>query len=362
MEINKLRVAIVHDSMMEYGGAEELVSYVIKLFPNADIYTSSFLQSVKDRITKRRVRTSFIHHIPLIKNKTSLVQFFSPLIWRLFNFSNYDLVITSSSFGLANTIKTKGIKIDYIHSLPKNLLNLSKKWTLQKIIPYTFLIKHFYLKNLKKSQHIIVNSKNIQRIVSQHSKKKSTIIYPPIKNLSKARRVKPKIKPSFITISRLSPEKNIELAIKAFNQISTPLLVIGNGKDLKYTAYLKRIAKQHIKFLGFISDRKRNHLYSTASGLVHCHPNEDFGMVIAEAMSYGCPAIAYNHGGPKEIILPSVTGELFNRLTVTSLLRALDRFKRTKFNHQKITDSVSRFASDKFNSNLLKYINNVFDT
>ena len=122
---SQLKVAIVHDSMMEYGGAERLASHIIELFPKADIYTSSFNQQVKDKITQRQVFTSFVHNFPYLRNKTSLIQLLSPLIWSSFKLSNYDLVITSSSFGLSNTIKTKGVKIDYIHSLPKNIFNLS---------------------------------------------------------------------------------------------------------------------------------------------------------------------------------------------------------------------------------------------
>ena len=360
MEKTKIGIAIVHDSMMEYGGAEKLLSYIIKLFPHADIYTSSFNKQVKNKITKRKVHTSFIHNLSWLKKRTSFIQLLSPIVWRSFDLSSYNLVITSSSFGLANTIKTNGTKIDYIHSLPKNLFDLSSSWNLQKIVPYTFFIKHFYLKNLKKSQHLIVNSQNTQHVVRQFTSNKATIIYPPISTPSKNYKTKSNIKPFFIMVSRLSQEKNIELAIRTFNQTSIQLLIVGNGKDLEYIAHLKKLAKPNIKFLGFVSNKKLTHLYSTALGFIHCHLNEDFGMVIAEAMAYGCPVIAYNCGGPKEIVSSGVNGEFFNHSTVSNLLQTINKFQQTNYDRQVIRKYARQFSVNNFNSSLLKYTNNVF--
>lgn len=354
-----MKVALIHDSLIEFGGAERVLQTLLKIWPKADVFTSAIDPGVIKNFPKIKIKTSFLDKIPYLRQKTSFLQLFAPLIWPKLNLEKYDLVISDSSFGLANTVSVKKpIHVSYIHTPPKNLFGLTEKWGLQKIIPYTFFLANYYRKSIKNNSHLIVNSKNISSVMEKLFGVKTKVIYPPVNIPKKIPEWTKKQKNSyFVTTSRMDREKGLQMAIEACNYLKLPLKIIGQGRMLNQ---LKKIAGPKIEFLGFVSDKQMALIYQKAKAFLFCHQNEDFGIAPIEAMTYGIPVIAYFGGGLKETMIDKKTGLFFRKYHVQSLIEAIKKSSQLNFDQKFIAKHAQKFSEKRFEKELKKYIEEIY--
>ncbi|MCX7955953.1 MAG: glycosyltransferase, partial [Patescibacteria group bacterium] len=322
--IKKLKVALVHDQLLEFGGAERVLVSFKKIFPQADIYTTSFninsLGSHKNLFKNWKIYVSWFGKIPIINRFYSPFRFLTPLIWESFNFSKYDLVISSSGSWMSKGIITKKptIHISYIHHPPRYLYGYETAIEWQKYLPikiYGMIVNHFLrLWDYQSSQRpdfLIANSKETQRRIEKFYRRKSTVIYPPVSIPKKTSNLKFKISNYFITISRLTRPKHIDILIHAANKEKFNLKIIGTGREEKY---LRSIAGKTVEFLGNLPDSQFEKIISGAKAFFFASRDEEFGIACVEAMGYGIPVIAYNSGGIPEYIIDGKNGFLFDQL------------------------------------------------
>jgi len=335
MQLNKSKIAIVHDSFTYFGGAERVLLNFIKIFPKADIYTSiltsSGLKLLKQK-TKGKINYLLLTNFKPLKENPSLLKIFVLLYWQRINLNSYDFVISSSGSFSSNWIKTKGKHISYIYTPPRYLYDEFSEMTILKKFPFKQLffpilkiIKIIDYGKLQKVDLLIAASKNIRRRIKNYYNRDSIVIYPPIDNFNNPKDNKSK-KYYYIFFSRLVKQKGGELAIRSFNINGKKLIVIGVGKEF---AKLKKIAKKNITFKKYLSDKQLIKVFSKARALIYCSIDEDFGMIPLEAMKSGVPVIAYKSGGTKETILENKTGIFFNEYTTTSLNAAIGKFEKT---------------------------------
>jgi len=344
-----MKVAIVHDSLKEFAGAERVLASLIEIWPKADIYTPIINKKVLKLLPKANYKELFLGKIPWLNKKCAFLQPLAPLVWKSLSLRNYDLIISSSSFGLSNTINTKNIPhIAYIHRPPKNLYGLSYKWTLQKLIPYSFFIKKYYESHLKKEKYVLTSSKHMRKLIKNLFNIKAKVIYPPIK-IPKTINKKPG--KYFVTASRLDKEKRVDLAIRACNKLKLTLKVLGTGKELNK---LKKIAGPTIEFLGFL-DKEKNKIYQNAKAFIFCAKNEDFGMAPLEATANGLPVIAHFSGGLKETVINNKTGLFYYQHTVKSLANAIKKINPKKFNPKFLHQYSQKFSEKKFKKEFKNY-------
>ncbi|OGG26956.1 hypothetical protein A2960_02305 [Candidatus Gottesmanbacteria bacterium RIFCSPLOWO2_01_FULL_39_12b] len=353
-----MKVAIIHDSLMEFGGAERVLQTLLKIFPDSDVYTScanfDLVRTFFPAFSLLKLHLSWVQYTPF-RSHNSLLQSLSPLIWKRFNFSGYDLIISSSSYLLSNIITCNLIPhIQYIHCPPKNIFNLTPLRPLQKYFPYTKFISYFYYKAINSSPYIIVNSKYIQDKMYELFNIPSMVIYPPVKVLpSLPIRKEGKY---FIIVSRLDKCKNIELAIKACNVLKAPLKIVGRSVYQKYELFLRSIANSNVEFLGMKSDEEIAKLYESAIGFIFTAKNEDFGIAPVEAMAYGVPVIAHYSGGLKEVLLEGKTGLYFYEHSIPSLITTLNNFSNKAFNPAVINSYAQKFNEKKFIREIRNYL------
>lgn len=347
--LNKLKIALVHEAFIEYGGAEKLFSRLTELFPGADIYVTAADPRIGNKITRRSYNTSFLNWIPVLNRKHSFVQLFGFLFERFRSFRGYDLIITNSSYGAACLVNTDAVKVDFLQSPPKNIYGLVPGWKVQRFIPYSVSFRRLVESEIRKSDLFIANSRHCQSWFKKNMGREPMIVYPPI-DIPSPSIVQRQSSNYFITASRLSPEKNIDLIIKAFNKFRLPLKIVGVGKD---KARLQSMAGASIEFLGFIDEQKLRKLFADARGFVFAAENEDFGMAPLEAIACGCPMVSYAGGGPLEYVVEAVNGILFRRVTVSSLVRAINQFEKTHFDRRKVAKTATRFSLDNFNQNFV---------
>lgn len=366
-----MQVALVHDYLKEIGGAERVLETFSDLFPNAPIYTSlyspQFFGPHQKRLQQKwdhRIKTGFFQHLPFKEKIISPFRLFSPFLFHQFDFQGYDLIITSATGGyFPNAINKKQAKlICYCHTPPRYLYGYATARKIENplLVLLSNIVNHFLrLADFTFAQNVdqfIANSYEVQSRIQKFYRRESLVIYPPIA-LAQTVKSKTTSTPFYLIGGRLARAKRFDLAIKACIALKRPLKIF--GRDFAgYSQELKSISQNNpqIEFLGEISEELRNQLYSQALAFILPAKDEDFGMTAPEAMSYGCPVIAHNSGGPKETVIDGITGVLFSDHSVSGLKSALIRFEKQKFNQQKIIEHARQFSITNFSIKIKKLI------
>lgn len=371
------RVAFVADQMTSFGGADREMFSMLKLFPNADIFTVVFDKG-KYPSLKNRVYTSFVQRIPKPKSFYRHLKVLTPLAYESFDLRGYDLVISISA-GPGRGVIT-GIyqpHIAMVMTPPRSLwdheLNVRASIFKRLYKPLSMFLNTYMriwdLSISKRVDYWTANSKYIAQKIKKRYGIDATVIYPGIskesfENISEQRkreiRQRYGIEGDFVlVVSRLYDYKRVDWAIRSCIESGKQLVIIGEGPDMKY---LKRVADGNplVKFLGFVGDDSDVRVfYSMASLLLFCGV-EDFGLVPVEAMAQGTPVFAYEQGGVLETVRRGVCGEFFR--SEKELVKLLKKFSNRGYNPREISKRAMEFTEEKFFDNLEEYIKKVYDT
>jgi len=332
-----MRIALVHDQLSEFGGSERVLVALKKIFPKADVFTLIYnpkkLGSHKNIFKNWHIKTSWFDKIPILRNFYSPFRFLTPFMWESFDFAKYDLVISSSGSWMSKGIKIKKptIHISYIHHPPRYLYGYETAIEWKKYLPvriYAYIVNHFLriwdFYSSQKADYIIANSKETQLRIKRFYNRNSFVIYPPV-NIPKKSQVKYyKLNNYYITVSRLTKAKHIDLLIEAANKLNFHLKIVGTGRDEKY---LKSIAGKTVELLGNLNDNQLITILKNAKAFLFASRDEEFGIAPVEAMGYGLPVIAHNSGGISEYVQDGINGFLFNKLSLESLIEKIKKFE-----------------------------------
>lgn len=352
-----MKVALIHDSLSEFGGAERVLAELLNLFPKAKVFTSYYKKDIVQThfptLNTNNLIVSWYQKFP--RKTTTTIQFLTPFVWYFRGLKKFDLIITSSAYYLSPiaTLKTSSPTIHYIHSLPKNLFGLEKQTFWQKKLPFSYQ-KKLYFQPLKNSNYIIVNSKNTQRQVKQIIGLNSTVIYPPV--LIPSSLPAKRGRKFYLIVSRIDDTKSLEIAIAACNYLGLPLKIAGSIPYPNYLKKLKKMAGKSIEFLGYVSEKKRAQLYQKAIAFLFCSKNEDFGIAPVEAMAYGVPIIAYWGGGVKETVVEGKTGLFFLHHSWQSMAEVIKKFNRMNFDRKILYNQAKKFSQERFRKEFMSYV------
>ena len=369
-----MKIALVHDQLQEFGGAERVLVSLKKIFPESHVFTSFYnpksLGSHAQKFKDWKIITSWADKVPFLKKIYSPLRFITPLIWESFDFSKYDLVISSSGAYMSKgaITKLKTLHISYIHHQPKYLYYYETpiEWQKHKLIKiYGNIINHDlriwdYVAS-QRPNYLIVNSLETQKRIEKFYRRKSTVIYPPVEipKTININNFKSNTKNYYITLSRLSRPKHIDVLIKAANKMKFNLKIIGAGRDEKR---LRQIAGKTCEFIKSIPDNEFSEIFKYAKAFLFASVDEEFGISPIEALGYGVPVIAYSSGGLKETIINGKNGYLFNKLNENSLIEKIkiledlspDKYTEIKRNARK---SALSYTQDIFKNKILDFVN-----
>lgn len=356
-----MKVALVHDYIKEYGGAERVLEVLHELYPDATVYTSVYLPEFLGPHQKRfmdwDIRTSGLQRFPFKAKLISPFRLLAPFVFIKFNFSSYDLIIVSATGAYNPNIinKKNAYHMCYCHTPPRYLYGYATARQLSNnpLIKLVTIISNHFLRlvDFKSSQHVdqfIANSGEVKNRIQKFYHKDAVIIYPPISipglidNLTKEGDRK-----YFLAGGRLARPKHVDVIVKAATKLNVPLKVFGKS-FAGYGEELKKIAGPTVEFVGEISDEKKWELMQGAKAFLFASEDEDFGMVPVEAMSVGTPVIAYRSGGVQESVIEGKTGLFFEGLNPESLAQAIKDFEKMKISSKECYVQASRFAKDKF--------------
>lgn len=351
-----MKIALVHDQLNEFGGAERVLLAMSEIWPEAPIYTAYCLKGSPawERFKNKDIRVSWAQYIPFFPTKlASPLRFLAPLIWNSFDFSRYDVILSSSSWYITKGFVKKGnaVEICYCHTPPRWLYGYptSVDWQRYAIVRAYAAVVGFFMRQYdydaaQRVDHFIANSEETARRIRKFYRRDSAVIYPPI-NLPEATDTKKGN--YYLFVSRPVGSKGLELAVSAARKLGFHLKIVGrNGSGEK-----------NIEYLGRVSDRELASLYARAKAFLALATDEDFGMTPVEAMSTGTPVIGYRGGGYTESVIDGKTGILFDEASVDSLIGAIRRFELIQKDWR--ADCITRakkFSTDRFVRELREFI------
>jgi len=357
-----MRIALVHEYLNQFGGAERVLQVLCSLFPRAPIYTLIYDKDATGRVFEGRVvRTSFLQKVPFSKSHHRAFPLLMPLAMEQFDFSDYDLVLSVSASFAKGIITKPGVKhICYCLTPPRFLWDNSQKFVEE--FSYPRLVKNIlppfitYLRIWDKEASLRVDqfwaiSNFIKERIDKYYSKSAKVLYPPV-DASKFK-ISDNIGNYFFMAGRLVSYKRFDLAVSAFNRLGLPLKIVGTGPELKR---LKKLAGDNIEFLGPVSDAALSDLYSHSRACIFPQ-EEDFGIVPLESMASGRPVIAYRSGGAVETILEDRTGMFFNEQTEDSLINTVKRFEGKEFDPRVCRTHAKKFDVEIFKKKIFKYLN-----
>ncbi len=330
-----MKVAIVHDWLTTWAGAEKALAELLACYPQAEIFTTvNFLPKGEiPCLVGRTIHTSFIQKLPGAKKHYRRYLPLMPLAIEQFDLKGFDLILSSSHAVAKGVISGPGaLHICYCYSPMRyawdmqhqylrqsgnaqGLVSWLMRWQLHRLRQWDYI-------SAQRVDHFIAISHYIERRIETFYRREAAVIYPPVA-VEKFRHDRPR-EAFYLTASRMVPYKRIDLIVEAFTQ--TPerqLVVIGDGPDFKQ---LKEKAGPNIILLGFQPDSILIDYLERAQAFIFM-AEEDFGILPVEAQAAGAPVIGYGVGGLKETIVNGVTGLHVAEQSASALLTSLAHFE-----------------------------------
>ncbi len=356
-----MKIALVHDYLVQYGGAERVLECFTELFPYAPIYTLVYDQEAMHGVfANKDIRTSFIQKIPWARKKHRLFPQLMPMAIEQFDFSQYDIVLSdSSSYAKGIITGPETLHISYIHTPMRYAWDDCQKYTsdfyfpalIKKLVPFVMnYIRIWDRVSIERVDKIIANSNFVARRIKKYYKKDSLVIHPPV-NIRQFH-LSSKQEDYFLMVGRLLAYKRHDIAIEAFNQLGLKLKIIGRGPEL---TKLKKMAKSNIEFLGRVDDEKLANYYAKCQAFIFPQ-EEDFGIVAMEALAAGRPVIAYHGGDIPEHLEEGKTGLFFEKQANRDIAEAVKKFQTLTFDPTYIRRQAEKFDREVFKAKILQYV------
>jgi glycosyltransferase involved in cell wall biosynthesis len=362
-KFSRQKVAIVYDRVNKWGGAERVLLSLHEIFPKAPLFTSVY-DNKKAPWAKvfPRVITSFLQNIPFTRSNHEFLAPFMPFVFESFDFSGYDLVISVTSEA-GKGIRTGPDTFHLCYCLtPTRYLwsgyNDYFKNPIFKAItkPIIYILRIWDKKVAQRPDIMIAISTDVQKRIKKYYHRDSEVIFPPVNTLMN--RIIEKNPKYYLLVSRLDyGYKKVDLAIKAFNRLGYPLVIIGTGRE---ESRLKSMAEKNIRFVGKLSEKELIRYYRGAKALV-MPQEEDFGIVSVEAQSYGVPVIAYKKGGAIDSVINGKTGIFFEKQNSDSLMNAIKKFEKTRFVVDNLYTNARKFSKKVFKTKILEQVSKIND-
>src|ERR1035437_341999 len=362
-----LKTAIVHEWLVNYAGSERCVESFTNIWQDAPVFTLvDFLNEDERRIILKgkKTNTSFIQKLPFARTQHRKYLPLFPLAIEQFDLNAYDLVL-SSSHAVAKGVLTNSYQLhicycytpmryawDLYHiylkeaGLLSGISGLTAKMILHKLRTWDIISSN-------RVDHFIAISNHISKRIKKTYNRDSVVIYPPVDvHLFECRSNKEDF---YLTASRMVSYKRIDIIVDAFSTMpDKKLVVIGDGPEMKK---IKSKAGKNIEILGYQAFASLKSYMQRAKAFIFA-AEEDFGIIVVEAMACGTPVIAFNKGGVSETVSDNNSGVLFNHQSPESVKEAVLKFEsiQDKFDPSFLRTHSMQFSRNIFEEKIKKFI------
>ena len=365
-----MKIAIVHDWLVTFAGAERVLASLLKIWPQADLFAVIDFLSDEDRaqLGGKRAQTTFIQRLPKARTRYQKYLPLMPMAIEQMDLSGYDLII-SSTHAVAKGVLTgpNQLHISYVHSPIRYAWDLQHQYLKESGMTHGFkgklarMILHYMRmwdqRTAAAVDEFIANSHFIGRRIEKAYRRPSTVIYPPVD--TKGFNLQAEKQDYYVTASRLVPYKKIPMIVEAFSAMPDKrLIVIGDGPEMEKA---KAVCGPNVTLLGYQPfDVLREHMQN-AKGFVFA-AEEDFGISPVEAQACGTPVIAFGKGGTLETVRglddSSPTGVFYQQQSVEALIAAVEQFEaeRHRITPQACRDNAEQFSEKRFERQMRQFV------
>jgi glycosyltransferase involved in cell wall biosynthesis len=361
-----MRIAFVHDYLVQYGGAERVLECLCELYPYAPIYTIVHNKEAMHGVFEgKRIYTSYLQKFPFARKWHRIFPLLMPPAIEQFDFSLYDVVVSdSSSYAKGIITGPDTLHICYMHTPMRYAWDDCQKYTrdfyfprlIKRFVPFAMNYIRLWDKiSADRVDIFIANSNFVARRIKKYYNKDAIVINPPVdtKNFSIINDAqKQESERYFLMVGRLITYKRHDIAIKAFNKLGLKLKIIGRGPELER---LKKIAKSNIEFLNRVDDEELKKYYAGCEAFIFPQ-EEDFGIVAIEALASGKPLIAYRGGDIPEHMEEDKMGVFFDEQSPEAIIKAAHKFEKMSFNPEYIRSKVLKFDREIFKEKMKEII------
>jgi glycosyltransferase involved in cell wall biosynthesis len=389
------KVALVHDFLLYWGGAEATLQVLGKMFPQAPIYTLlKDEQLTRQGFPHRKIETSFLQKTPgWLRRRHRWLLPLMPTAVEAFNLRDYDLVLSSSSaFAKGIVVKPKTTHVCYMHAPMRYVWDYHHEYLQQKfggrpkIFTRTFLnyLRTWDRASADRADYLIANSQYTARRIQKYYRREAEVIYPPVEvekfapNTDSNSKAKNQAGPQgkllllgqlekqfpegfFLTTGRLAAYKRVDLLVEAFQKFKLPLVVVGEGPERKKLEKLAQ-GSPNIKLLGWRKEADLIELYREARAFV-CATEDDFNITCVEAMAAGTPIIALRKGGVQETVIEGQTGVFFDEphleLVADGVRRFMEQEDDFDSNSQVIQKRAGEFSRKVFEIKMKDFLSKI---
>lgn len=372
----KRKIALIHDFLLYWGGAEWTLQNIAELYPQAPIFALLQKDSLAQKyFNHHRVEGSFLQKAPrFLQQRHKWLLPLMPSATEALNLRDYDLVISSSSaFAKGVVVKSKTVHICYMHApmryvwdwshryLEENKLKGKTKFFARLLLNY---LRMWDRASADRPDYLVANSRYTAQRIKKYYRREAKVIYPPVDTgyglIPTGGGLMQKNSGSyFLAVGRLSPYKRNRLIIEAFNKLKLPLVIVGAGEEKKeLEAIIEDPTK--IKLIGWQPREKLIKLYQNARAFV-CASEDDFNITAVEAMAAGRPVIALRRGGVTETVIEGETGEFFDVPQLEIVADGIRRFieKEKSYDPVRICARAEEFSREKFRKAFGGYVEEV---
>jgi len=320
---NNLKIAIVHDFLVRFWWAERLVKNFSENFPDAKIFTLFYDEkNMWKFFPKNKIITSSIQKLYNLSFwKYTHLFWMMPKAIEEFDFSDYDVVISSSSafskwliawpetYHISYVHAPMRYSWDYFFKYPKE----KKMWFLKKYFfkKMTSKIREWDFVSAQRPDKIICPSQDVQKRIKKFWNRDSEIVYPFVE-IEKFLPIENSTKGYFLVVSQLVPYKKVDQIISAFSEYSKKfpdekLKIVWTWPE---EDFLKKMAKKSFwknfgKNIEFVWARHWDELiwlYQNAKIFIFASI-DDFWMTPIEAMSCWIPVLAISEWWALETVI-----------------------------------------------------------
>jgi len=364
-----MSLALVHDYLYVYGGAERTLEHVHRVWPDAPLYTLLYVRSqLPESFAAMDVRTTWVDHLPARLRLQRVYAMLQPVAFGALRVEAGRDVLSFSSFGAKAVRAPRGRQhVSYCYTPPRFLWGPYSGIARERLSPpvrvatraLEHLLRGWDRRAARAVDHFITQSQYVADRIRRVYGREAAIVPPPV-DVARFAAAETSDQGYFLIAGRFEAYKRIDIAIEACRRLGLPLRIIGSGVD---EARLRRLAADasQIHFLGPVPDRELVGQLAGCRALLF-PGEEDFGLVPLEAQAAGKPVIAYGAGGALETVVPGVTGTFFDHLSAESLEAALRSFVPKDYDPAAARANAARFAPERFREHLRSTVETLLTT
>ncbi len=356
-----MRIALVHDYLVQDGGAERVLGAFQEIWPKAPTYALLHDPSrMGANFRGKEIRTSFLQNVPFALKRYKWFMPLMPMATERHDVSGFDVVLSSTSaFAKGIITRPDTLHVCYCHTPTRYLWSDTHSYVnelglpgpIRKLVPLMLtFIRVWDRLAADRVDRFIANSDTVGRRIRKYYQRDSDVIHPPVETSRFF--IAPKIGDYYVAGGRLVAYKRFDVVVRAFNKLGIKLKIFGEGPEM---AKLRAMARPNIEFVGRVGEREKAELYAKA--IAYLHPQEeDFGITAVEAMASGRPVIAYRKGGAVETVIEGRTGVFIEEQSWEELANQIIRFEPERFDPRAIRAHAQAYDTGIFKEKIRKYV------